>query len=664
MIKIKFILIFLLGLMFFYSCKKYNEVEKITIRTGLVSAITPTKAFAQGAITNITDVKITEHGHCWSSANDVPDFRINQGKTLLGAKNSDGSFSSNITGLFPGTRYYVRSFFIAKSDTFYGNDIQVFRTLDSVGNFPPNVSTGADSAVTITTAKIRGTIVSIGTTAVTAYGHCYSSSIQIPTLANTVINLGAAAGPLNYMSNLSGLTATTTYYCRAFATNSLGTSYGNVVSFTTSSVANTTPSVITKDSFAFPSWTANVTLLGNLVSIGNTNISELGHLFTSDITNPILTVANTPKYLNTTVTTPNDYSVSFSGANINSLTTYRYRAFATNTAGTAYGNEFNATTGFKEISSNVIPDNGSIMGFARGVSAMYNGEFYYGQGYNPNIPDSMFGRWYKYVPGSFAGFTQLASCPIAMSYSNCFVYNNKIYVVGGKINNNTYSGSRIMSYNPASDTWATVLTFPNCFWGGYGFLLGDKYYVVGGFNSITPVSVSYVETLLSRTLVYNITTNTTSTVADVPGGAKGFGAAFTLNGDGYIVGGLKNQANPTAISECWQYNVATNLWTPKANLPSTQGLTGVALNLAEAYGNFGYAWSGVGGTGGSTYYKDIYRFNPISNSWKLMHIFPDEECVKSGVGNFYNRTIVYGAGQITNVAGAQNVYSARLFNFY
>ena len=62
-----------------------------------------------------------------------------------------------------------------------------------------------------------------------AYG-----TVQNPTTANSTTSNGTGIGA--FTSTLSGLTASTLYYVRAYATNSVGTAYGNEVSFTTSSI--------------------------------------------------------------------------------------------------------------------------------------------------------------------------------------------------------------------------------------------------------------------------------------------------------------------------------------------------------------------------------------------------------------------------------------------
>jgi hypothetical protein len=90
------------------------------------------------------------------------------------------------------------------------------------------LTTTAVSSITQTTAVSGGTITYPGASTITARGICWSTSVN-PTLANSFTSNGTGIG--TFTSNLSGLTAGTTYYVRAYATNGSGTSYGNQVSF-------------------------------------------------------------------------------------------------------------------------------------------------------------------------------------------------------------------------------------------------------------------------------------------------------------------------------------------------------------------------------------------------------------------------------------------------
>jgi sugar lactone lactonase YvrE len=89
--------------------------------------------------------------------------------------------------------------------------------------------------VTSTTAQSGGTITSIGSSALTANGVCYSTTNQTPTVDDIKTTDPLITTSYTFTSNITGLIPSTTYYLRAYATNAFGTGYGSVVKFTTSS---------------------------------------------------------------------------------------------------------------------------------------------------------------------------------------------------------------------------------------------------------------------------------------------------------------------------------------------------------------------------------------------------------------------------------------------
>jgi uncharacterized protein (TIGR02145 family) len=118
-----------------------------------------------------------------------------------------------------------------------GNVLQIpLNTIDSITYTIPSpgnlatLTTTTVSSITETTAVSGGNIANDGGTLITQRGVCYSTSPS-PTTANMTIISSSGSG--SFTSNLTGLTANTTYYLRAYATNSAGTAYGNEVSFTT-----------------------------------------------------------------------------------------------------------------------------------------------------------------------------------------------------------------------------------------------------------------------------------------------------------------------------------------------------------------------------------------------------------------------------------------------
>ena len=115
----------------------------------------------------------------------------------------------------------------------------------SVFNTPilATLTTTAASSITQTTASSGGTISSDGGAAVTARGVVWSSVVN-PTIALTTKTVdGTGTGA--FTSAIIGLTANTIYYARAYATNSVGTSYGNPITFTTLRIPSNDSTVIT-----------------------------------------------------------------------------------------------------------------------------------------------------------------------------------------------------------------------------------------------------------------------------------------------------------------------------------------------------------------------------------------------------------------------------------
>ena len=102
--------------------------------------------------------------------------------------------------------------------------------------FSPTLSgTSAISTISRYGASSGGTITSNGGATITASGVCWSSTSNTPTIVDTKTTDGLPAG--TFTSTITGLTAGVTYHVRAYATNSVGTGYGPVQTFTSTATA-------------------------------------------------------------------------------------------------------------------------------------------------------------------------------------------------------------------------------------------------------------------------------------------------------------------------------------------------------------------------------------------------------------------------------------------
>jgi hypothetical protein len=113
----------------------------------------------------------------------------------------------------------------------YGSDL-TFTTASSI----PTVTTAAVTSLNQPSAISGGKVTSTGGAAVTARGVCWSTSSS-PTISGAHTTDGSGNG--TFTSSITGLSPNTIYYLRAYATNSVGTAYGNQLTFSTTNETGT-----------------------------------------------------------------------------------------------------------------------------------------------------------------------------------------------------------------------------------------------------------------------------------------------------------------------------------------------------------------------------------------------------------------------------------------
>lgn len=268
---------------------------------------------------------ITRKGVVYSTSPIVDSTSITGGGKIISSDNGEGNFSDTLTNLVPNTTYYFSAFAVNSIGVAYGIGL-VFTTLSA----NPILTTTAASAITSTTAVFGGNITYDGGSSITARGVVWSTSTS-PTIALSTKTIDGT-GTGSYISNLTGLLPNTVYYIRAYATNNLVTSYGNQISFTTPIALST----LSTNAMSSITNTAAV-CGGNISNAGGGTVTARGVIW-STIPNPTIAL--------TTKTSDGTGTGSYT-SNISSLlpnTTYNVRAYATNAAGTSYGNEISFTT--------------------------------------------------------------------------------------------------------------------------------------------------------------------------------------------------------------------------------------------------------------------------------------------------------------------------------
>jgi uncharacterized protein (TIGR02145 family) len=284
------------------------------VQTSATGTITPTTAESGGNVSDDGGAAVIERGLCWATTNN-PTIAGN--KLVLG--NGSGSFTGTLSGLLPATTYYVKAYASNANGTSYGSAVSFITLTQSV----PLVISTSLSNLSQTTAVSGGTITSDGGQAVVARGVCWSTS-QNPSTSNSKTSDGTGTG--TYSSNLSGLSPNTTYYLRAYASNGLGTGYGNQLVFTTG-----TPTLATLTTAEVVNVSNNSANCGGNISNEGGSVTARGVCWSTS-PNPTISGSKTSDG-----TGGGLFASNLTG--LNAGTTYYVRAYATNASGTAYGDQ-------------------------------------------------------------------------------------------------------------------------------------------------------------------------------------------------------------------------------------------------------------------------------------------------------------------------------------
>ena len=225
-----------------------------------------------------------------------------------------------MTGLTPGTTYYVRAYAINANGLSYGEQTEFVTEMAL-----PTVMLDEASGVTISYS-----VTDDGGAEVVEHGVCYGTT-QSPTASGNHVSGGSGTG--SFTVELTDLQPGTTYYWRLYATNSVGTVYGQEYTYTTEQEV-TVPTVTT-------SQVTNITQTtaiggGTVTSDGNATVTDRGICWG---TSPNPTTGGSHASNGTGM---GSFTVEMTG--LTPSTTYYVRAYAINEVGIAYGVERSFTT--------------------------------------------------------------------------------------------------------------------------------------------------------------------------------------------------------------------------------------------------------------------------------------------------------------------------------
>ncbi len=512
------------------------------------------------------------------------------------------------------------------------------------------LTTNAATSVTNIAAISGGNITSDGGTPVTARGICWSTSPN-PTVSNSTTNNGTGTGA--FTSNISGLLGSTVYYVRSYAVNTTGIAYGNQVTFTTP--VPTPPSLTTT---AFSSITSvSVATGGSIVNNGGALVTARGVVWDT-LTNPLVT-----KNRSINGSTNDIFPDTIRGLAGSRL--YYVRSYATNSAGTAYGNELNFTTLTPvvptvtinpiDLITNISARSGGAITSDGGAAILSKG-IVWSTFPNPTISNS------KTTDGSgLAPFTsQLTG-----------LFGDSIYYVRAYATNATGTGySSQLNFTATTAVLATITTTPitsitfnsaisggNVTANGGGVISARG--VVWNIATMPTVSLSTKTTDGSGTGVFS-----SSLTSLTPPGTTYYVRSYVTNNVGTAYG---NEITFTtlAVAPTVVTKPVTAITSTSATSGGTITLTGGALHSEKGvvYGTatnptilntklvdntVGLDWVSniIGLTGNTKYYVRAYATNVIGTSYGVLDSFTTSPIIPT-----LTTTIVTAITQISSVSG-------------
>ncbi len=355
---------------------------KVEVQTDSVLDIKGNSASVTGMVNSINNDKIVTKGFCWDT---LPNPGIK--KSIIVTDDNKEILQCTIEDLSPDKKYYVKAYVTTNYATFYGNEINFF-TLDGLPRLDSlNISD-------ITQTSVTGLVKLIDDCGfpVSSMGICLSQH-DSPTITDTMI-LAVTIKPESSIL-IENLNYNTQYYLRAFATNNMGTAYGETTSLKTSPGI---PMVETEEVYA--NGLTYAYFMAVLINDGGLPINKMGFCYSKN---------NQPSLEDSIILAGSHNDTPVLINNLERDTKYYYRCFASNQSGTGFGEVKSFTTlnglsvvetwDVSDIKSNSAVCNGHIDNDTGGESISY-GFCYSKDSLTSIVSDTVS------IPGDYAYFSK------------------------------------------------------------------------------------------------------------------------------------------------------------------------------------------------------------------------------------------------------------------
>ena len=627
-----------------------NDMPFTITGSGTVNTNNATSIGQQSATLNGTVNPNGASANVWFEYGPTSSFGNTTATQSMGSGNSQVSFSSSIPGLQTNTTYYFRAVAQNLYGTRYGNILQ-FTTNSTIPPPPPvqqqpTTTTNGATYIGKTYATLNGAVNPNG-----SFTNAWFEWGTTQSFGNSTsqITIGGGLSALAHSAYLSSLQPSTTYYYRIVANNIAGTTYGSIISFLTES--------------NLPSGSQPTVNTNNAISVSQQSATLQGSVNPNSIsTNAWFEYGTTLSFGNTTATQSmgggnSQNSFSYSISNLQSNTTYYFRAVAQNSSGISYGSILSFSTIWQGQGNSVpVVTTHSVNVPGGQTYATLNGSV------NPN--NSFTNAWFEW--GTTTSFGNTAPQQSVSGGTSVIGFS---YTISALSQNMNYY-YRAVASNSFGVSYGNILSFSTSFQGGSfgiptattmsatninpssatlnGFVSSNNTYTTAWFEYGTSSSLGYTTGFQSvgnnyssnyNYTVQNLSPNTTyyyrAGAQNSSGTSYGTILTFSTGSQGSYVGSAPILATliPTVIYQ----NVAlirgevnpngsfTNSWfewgttqtlgnrTPSQSVGFSNATSQYLFVLSGLSANTDYYYRAVGQNANSIAYGNIIQFKTLSS---------------------------------------------------
>jgi hypothetical protein len=592
----------------------YGESKWLKTLSGLgeVRTLDPVNIKAESVICggNILDAGegvITERGVFYSTS---PLTASNTTKTKVASTMTTDSFTCILNNLERETLYYVQAYANTEDFGMFTGEQKTFTTTSG----KVTISSFEIQNIGYTNALLHAEITEEGEAPVTLRGFCYAVGIDLPTIDNDTIISGNGLGEFD--GELNGLLPYTQYYARAYAVNEYGVAYSEeVLSIVT---LNDLPTVQTITAeFAAG---ASVYVEGEVLSEGITPVVEAGICWAVGVT------PNIDDHQKIALSTGlGAYNGTITG--LRGGLTYHIRAYATNDAGTTYGEIIKTITTPVIFANAATFNDGTRIAGSAAYFMIQNEAYFLGGDEGASYTDKL----WKFTPAN--GFTGMMAFDDESAWMSAVGVDQTVFVLGGVVNNQLVN--TFCQYLPQNNSWSSlnIANPPTAVARAMGVLHGGNVYYMGGIRQPGSNQIASNEVWIFNP--YSATWQQTSAFPEAQYG----GVAFSHNGTLYAGLGYTSTTTTTRSQILRKSTDNGSTWqTAKTFSENTGGVQAGVVHQNNLYmvDDSGFIWC-YDLTAGT-----LQKKTQLAASNRTVHcLYSIGDLIYIGLGNNTNTLISY-----------------------